>query len=84
MLAFHQKVYEQLKSPQKQNIEKRALSRVYLWKEQNLCSKYYIDSWLSILGNGIDEYQQRVLSKDSKESVALMQNSPFSFLMKKI
>ena len=84
LFAFHENVYELLKSPEKSNIEKKALARVSLWKEKNLCSTYYIKSWLSILENGIEEYQQRILSKDSKESVALMHNSPFSFLIKEL
>lgn len=85
LLAFHQKIFPLLKSPSSSEILLKAASRINLWREQNLCSDYFISAWTSILSSReLEEFEKRILDPNSKESLALIQNSPLSFLMRDI
>lgn len=85
LLAFHQKVFHLLKSPSASEILSKAVGRINLWRDQNLCSDYFISAWTSILSSKeFEEFEKRILDPNSKESLALIQNSPLSFLMREI
>lgn len=82
LLSFHQKVYELLSLEDGDGIKAEALNKVELWKKDNLCIRYYIETWEAIIKNGLAMFHEKILSSESRESLALMQNSPFSFLMR--
>lgn len=81
--AFHGYVCAQLESPRKDEILQRAAQRIRLWQTQKLCSDYYIRFWSSVVKAGdVETFRAKVLNASSKRSVAMMQNTPFSFLMR--
>ena len=85
LLAFLQKIFLLLKSPSSSEILLKAVGRINLWREQNLCSDYFISAWTSILSSReLVEFEKRILDPNSKESLALIQKSPLSFLMRDV
>ena len=85
LFAFHRKVYTLLNSPRASEILLQAIGRINIWKERDLCSDYFITAWTSILSsNNLIEFEKRILDPSSKESLALVQNSPLSFLMREL
>ena len=80
--SFHGYVYAQLQSPRKDEILKRAAQRIELWRRNRLCSSYYIRFWSSVVSAGDSEvFRTKVLGASKRRSAAMMQNTPFSFLM---
>lgn len=81
--AFHAYVCTQLESPRKDEILHRASARIKLWQEQKLCSDYYIRFWSSVVRAGDTEtFKSKVLNASKRRSAAMMQNTPFSFLLR--
>ena len=81
--SFHGYVYAQLNSPRKDEILQRATQRIQLWQRDKLCSSYYIRFWLSVVKAGDSEtFKAKVLDASKRRSAAMMQNTPFSFLMR--
>jgi hypothetical protein len=81
--SFHDYVYAQLNSPRKDEILQRAAQRIQLWQDQKLCSSYYIRFWTSVVRAGdSDTFKTKVLGASKRRSAAMMQNTPFSFLMR--
>ncbi len=81
--SFHAYVYAQLQSPRKDEILRRAAQRVQLWRDNKLCSAYYIRFWSSVVQAGdSDTFKTKVLDASKRRSAAMMQNTPFSFLMR--
>ncbi len=80
--SFHGYVYDQLQSPRKDEILQRAAQRIQLWQRNKLCSNYYIRFWSSVVKAGDSEtFRAKVLEASKRRSTAMMQNTPFSFLM---
>lgn len=80
--SFHGYVYAQLQSPRKDEILRRAAQRIQLWQRNKLCSSYYIRFWSSVVKAGDSEtFRAKVLEASKRRSTAMMQNTPFSFLM---
>jgi len=81
--SFHGYVYTQLNSPRKEEILQRAAERIQLWQRNKLCSDYYIRFWTSIVRSGDSEaFKAKVLNASKRRATAMMQNTPFSFLMR--
>lgn len=81
--SFHDYVYAQLNSPRKDEILQRAAQRIELWQHNKLCSSYYIRFWSSVVKAGDSEtFKVKVLNASKRRSAAMMQNTPFSFLMR--
>ena len=81
--SFHEFVYAQLNSPRKNEILQRAAQRIQLWQDNKLCSSYYIRFWSSVVKAGDSEtFKAKVLAASKRQSAAMMQNTPFSFLMR--
>jgi hypothetical protein len=81
--SFHGYVYAQLNSPRKDEILQRAAQRIQLWQRDKLCSSYYIRFWSSVVKAGDSEtFKAKVLGASKRRSAAMMQNTPFSFLMR--
>ena len=54
-----------------------------LWQDNKLCSSYYIRFWSSVVKAGDSEtFKAKVLAASKRQSAAMMQNTPFSFLMR--
>jgi hypothetical protein len=80
--SFHVYVHEQLQSPRRDEILQRAAERIAIWKKNKLCSSYYIRFWTAVVGAAdSDVFKAKVLGASKRRSVAMMQNTPFSFLM---
>ena len=61
----------------------RAAQRIQLWQDNKLCSSYYIRFWSSVVKAGDSEtFKAKVLAASKRQSAAMMQNTPFSFLMR--
>ncbi|MBS0317328.1 MAG: hypothetical protein JSR49_09410 [Proteobacteria bacterium] len=83
--AFHRYVHEQLQSERKDEILRRARARIGLWKQGQLCSDYYIRFWSQVVNSGDSEvFKQRVLQASERQALGMMQNTPFSFLMREV
>ena len=81
--SFHGYVYEQLRSDRRDDILQRARARIGLWKKGKLCSAYYIRFWSGVVASGdSDTFKQRVLDVSGRRALGMMQNTPFSFLMR--
>ena len=81
--SFHGYVYAQLNSPRRDEILQRAAQRIQLWQRDKLCSSYYIRFWSSVVKAGDSEtFKAKVLGASKRRSAAMMQNTPFSFLMR--
>lgn len=81
--AFHGYVHEQLQSDRKDEILRHAQQRIGLWKKGNLCSAYYIRFWSAVVASGDSAvFKSRVLDASARRATGLMQNTPFSFLMR--
>ena len=81
--AFHGYVYEQLQSERKDEILQRARERIGLWKKGKLCSNYYIRFWSTVVASAdSDTFKQQVLDAFERRALGMMQNTPFSFLMR--
>lgn len=81
--SFHAYVYAQLQSPRKDEILQRATERIQLWQRNKLCSSYYIRFWRAVVNAGDSEsFKEKVLNAHDRRSAAMMQNTPFSFLMR--
>lgn len=52
MQAFHGYVYEQLNSPHREDILRQADPRIRLWRQNKLCSSYYIRFWSYVVKAG--------------------------------
>lgn len=81
--TFHGYVYEQLQSDRRDEILQHARARIGLWKKGKLCSTYYIRFWSGVVASGdSDTFKQRVLDASGRRALGMMQNTPFSFLMR--
>lgn len=81
--AFHGYVHEQLQSDRKDDILRHARERIGLWKKGRLCSDYYIRFWSGVVASGDSAvFKARVLDASARRATGLMQNTPFSFLMR--
>ena len=85
MRTFHGYVYEQLQSERKEEILRRARERIGLWKKGKLCSNYYIRFWSGVVASAdSDIFKQKVLDASERRALGMMQNTPFSFLMREL
>lgn len=83
--TFHSYVYEQLQSERKDEILQRARERIGLWKKGRLCSDYYIRFWSGVVASGdSDVFRHKVLDASERRALGMMQNTPFSFLMREL
>ncbi len=83
LLSFHGYVYEQLRSDRRDDILQRARARIELWKKGKLCSACYIRFWSGVVASGDnDTFKQRLLDPSGRRAMGMMQNMPFSFLMR--
>ena len=83
--ALHGYVYAQLQSGRKDEILRRARERIGLWKKGKLCSDYYIRFWSSVVAAGDSAvFKQQVLDASERRTLGMMQNTPFSFLMREL
>lgn len=83
MLALHDYVYQQLTGPRKTEILAHAQKRIRLWKKDKLCSNYYIRFWSRVVTSGdCDVFKSMVLDASRRKSIGMMQNTPFSFLLR--
>ena len=83
--TFHGYVYEQLQSERKEDILQRARERIGLWKKGKLCSNYYIRFWSGVVASAdSDIFKQKVLNASERRALGMMQNTPFSFLMREL
>ena len=83
--TFHCYVYEQLQSERKEEILRRARERIGLWKKGKLCSNYYIRFWSGVVASAdSDIFKQKVLDASERRALGMMQNTPFSFLMREL
>jgi hypothetical protein len=81
--AFHGYVYEQLNSPRREDILHQADQRIRLWRQNKLCSSYYIRFWSSVVKAGDSAFfKAKVLDACDQHAVAMRQHTPFSFLLK--
>ncbi|MBA4263006.1 MAG: hypothetical protein C0443_13555 [Comamonadaceae bacterium] len=81
--SFHAYVYEQLQSARKDEILRRASERIGLWKKGRLCSNYYIRFWSGVVASGDSQvFKQKVMDASERRALGMMQNTPFSFLMR--
>ncbi len=78
LLAFHKKIKNNVHDTA---IKEKALHKIALWRSEKLCSKWYADTWEDIILGGPEVYSARILNGGS-DANALMQNTPFSFLMR--
>lgn len=80
--AFHVQVCELLDTDRGPDLRREARERVALWRSRQLCSGYYVRQWVKILAApSTVEFRLRVLDSRARNALALMQNTPFSFLM---
>ena len=85
MRAFHGYVFEQLQTQRKDEILHRARERVALWKREKLCSNYYIRFWTSVVNaENTEIFKSKVLDASERRAVGMMQNTPFSFMLKEL
>lgn len=83
LYQFHVFVYSKMNSDETGKVISKAMERIALWEKDNLCSKYYINSWRNILSKSdINVFKSVILDNSSGKSSALMQNTPFSFLIR--
>lgn len=81
--SFHDYVCAQLDTPRRDEILQRAAQRIGLWKQNKLCSSYYIRFWSAVVAAGDSEtFRAKVLNASKRKSTGMMQNTPFSFLMR--
>jgi transcriptional regulator NrdR family protein len=81
--ALHNYVYQQLRTGRKEEILDRARQRLALWKRDRLCSAYYIRFWTTVLNSDSTEtFKAKVLEASARRANGMMQNTPFSFLMR--
>jgi HTH-type transcriptional regulator / antitoxin HipB len=84
MYDFHQAIVTKLREnpSSRDSIISKALTQVDRWEHDSLCSPVYISRWRSALRGGADGIQAKVLN-DPVWMKALIQNSPFGFLVRK-
>lgn len=84
MLNFHQSIVTKLRQNPaiRDDMLSTALAQVDRWERDSLCSPEYIARWRSALRGGADGIQAKVLN-DPVWMKALIQNSPFGFLVRK-
>jgi hypothetical protein len=82
LVWLHQLAAEAMAGAQSQAVRERALSRIESWEQKALCSRRYIVEWRRILDLPPALRRQAML-RDGDEGIALRQNTPFSFLMKR-
>ena len=83
--TFHDYVYAQLQSARRDDILQHARARIGLWKKGKLCSTYYIRFWSGVVASGdSDTFKERVLDASGRRTLGMMQNTPFSFLMREL
>lgn len=65
------------------NAQPSARQRITLWKKEQLCSDYCIRFWSSVVASGDSAtFKAKVLDASQRRSTGMMQNTPFSFLMR--
>lgn len=83
--VFHDYVYAQLQSERKDEILQHARERIGLWKKGRLCSDYYIRFWSGVVASGDSQvFKQKVMEASERRALGMMQNTPFSFLMREL
>lgn len=81
--TFDGYVYEQLRSGRRDEILQHARERIGLWKKGKLCSAYYIQFWSGVVASGDSHaFKAMVLDAPGRRALGIMQNTPFSFLMR--
>lgn len=81
-LKFHKYVYEKMLSQEKDNIIKKAEKYINKWEEKGTCSRFYIDTWRNLINSELNYYYDEIIANKNGNSLALMQNSPFVFLLR--
>lgn len=83
--GLHGYVYQQLSTERKDELLQRARERIALWRREQLCSRYYIRFWSSVVNSGDCEvFKAKVLQASERRSTGMMQNTPFSFLLREL
>lgn len=81
--ALHERVLSLLSDrPHAAPMIARAEAVIAKWESARTCSPFYIEHWRRILADPVDGLRQHVLSPDAPNAVALMHNTPFSFLLR--
>lgn len=83
-LKFHKYVLEQINSGRRSEIIKIANKRIDLWENNSLCSIFYIEKWRELVLGSSEEMWNELIENKSGNALALMQNSPFSSLIRGI
>lgn len=83
--GLHGYVYEQLNTERKDELLQRARERIALWQREQLCSRYYIRFWSAVVNSSNSEiFKTKVLQASERRSTGMMQNTPFSFLLREL
>lgn len=84
LVDLHLKAASALLSPSESaDVRAQALQQVARWERDHLCNPRYVDAWRTILNLPLASIQSAMLRDDS-EGVALRQNSPFGFLLRRL
>jgi hypothetical protein len=83
LMRLHVLAADAMTGSQARQVRERALSKVAAWEEKGLCSRYYIDEWRRILSLPPPEMRQAMLDRADDWGIALRQNTPFGFLVKR-
>lgn len=82
---LHEMVASELENPAERSAQQlllRAQRNISLWEQNHTCSSEYVAQWRGLLE---DQPANRIRSfLDSGNANALMQNSPFGFLLSKM
>jgi hypothetical protein len=70
-------------SPRASHILSDAVAQVALWEKDRLCSPFYIRTWRRVLrSDHAAEALMRIVRNPSDSADALLQNSPFSHVLR--
>ena len=60
----------------------RAHATIAKWESAGTCGSFYIEEWRRILADPAERLRSQVLMPDALNGLALMQNTPFGFLLR--
>jgi len=82
LMRFHVLAADAMTGSEAQQVRERALAKVDAWEAKGLCSSRYITEWRRMLNLPLQALRQAML-RDDAEGIALRQNTPFGFLMRR-
>lgn len=81
--ALHERVLvlvaDQARAP---SVIARAHATIAMWDSVGTCGAFYIKEWRRILADPAERLRSQVLMLDAPNGLALMQNTPFGFLLR--